>query len=175
MHIPDYDALILRWIRIGRVELRIRDGCPAHATVAGTVDDACVNLAKAGLDVVVESRADVDTSRPHLNVTDDVVRVARCADMEANEVVEFETLARVRVSRARKDQISMVLYLESPVRPGTIFYLNPREVHGANVGGSTFREDIVGLELAHIRVRRSTRGRRLPHKKESSPRGTRMN
>jgi hypothetical protein len=69
----------------------------------------------------------------------------------------------------------VALYLEPPVRPRTIFYLDPREVHGANIGGSTLREDIVSLELAHIRVRRSTRGRRLPHEKEGSSRGTRMN
>ena len=98
MHIPDNDALVLRRIRIGWVEFLIGDGCPTHATLAGTIDDACVNLAEAGLDVVVESRADVDTSRPHLNVTDDVVRVARSADVEANEVVEFEILRRERVS-----------------------------------------------------------------------------
>ena len=61
----------------------------------GTVDGACVNLAKANLKVVVEPRADVDASHPHLNVTNDVVRVDRCADVG---VVEFEILARVRVS-----------------------------------------------------------------------------
>jgi len=98
VHISDNDAFILGRIRICRVEVLIGDGCPAHAALAGTVDDACVNLAEAALDVVVESCADVDASRPHLNVTDDVVRVARCTDVEANQVVEFESLARVRVS-----------------------------------------------------------------------------
>ena len=114
MHIPDNDALILRRIRIGRVEVLIGDGCPTHATLAGTIDDACVNLAEAGLDVVVESRADVDTSRPHLDVTNDAVRIARCADVEANEVVEFEILARVRVSWVRKDQMSVGCTLNLP-------------------------------------------------------------
>src|SRR5260370_34697133 len=75
VHIPYNDTIILGWIRISRVEVLIGDSCPAHATFAGAVDDACVNLAEASLDVVVESRADVDTGRPHLNVTDDLVRV----------------------------------------------------------------------------------------------------
>jgi hypothetical protein len=109
VHITNNDALVLGRIRIGRVEVLIGNGCPAHAALAGTVDDACVNLAEAGLDVVVESRADVDTSRPHLDVTDDAVRVARCADMEANEVVELEALARVRVSWVRRGQIRVAL------------------------------------------------------------------
>lgn len=175
MHIPNNEAIVLGRIRIGWVEVLIGDSCPVHAAVAGTVDDACVNFAEAGLDVVVESRADVDASRPHLNVTDDIVRVARCADVEANEVVEFETLSRMRVSGVRRGQIRLAMYLEPSVRPRAIFYLDPREVHCANVGGSTVREDIVGRELAHIRVRRGTRCCGLLHKKESSPRGTGMN
>jgi hypothetical protein len=87
--------MLLYWAGsgVGRVEVLIGDSCPAHTAFAGTVDDACVDLAEAGLDVVVESRADVDTGRPHLNVTDDVVRVVRWANVEANEVVELETLA----------------------------------------------------------------------------------
>jgi len=52
-----------------------------------------VNLAEARLDVVVESRADVNTGRPHLNMIGDVVRVVRCANVEADEVVELEALA----------------------------------------------------------------------------------
>ena len=175
VHIPNNDAIVLGRIGIGRVEVLIGDGCPAHAALAGTVDDACVNLAEAGLDVVVESRADVDTSRPHLNVTDDVVRVARCADVEANKVVEFEALEIGCVSWVRRGQIGVVLYLEPSVRPRAVFYLDPREVHCTNVGGSTFGEDIVSLKLAHIRVRRSTGCCRLPHKKESSSQGTSMN
>ena len=119
-----------------RVEVLNGDGCLTHPTLTGTVDDACVNLAEAGLDVVVESRADADISRPHWKVTGDVVLVARIADVEANEVVEFEILARARVSWARKDQISVVVYLESPVRPGTIFYLNPGKAMARTSAGA---------------------------------------
>lgn len=98
MHIPYDDAIVLGRIRIGRVEVLIGDSCPAHTAFAGTVDDACVDLAETGFDVVVEPRTDVDTSRPHLNMTDDVVRVVRRANVEPNEVVELETLAGARIS-----------------------------------------------------------------------------
>jgi hypothetical protein len=104
VHIPYNDALILGRVWIGRIEVLVGDSCPAHPAFAGTVDDACVNLAEGGLDVIMESRADIDAGRPHLNVTDDVVRVARCADVEAHEVVELDTLG-ARISRVRTDQI----------------------------------------------------------------------
>ena len=103
VHIPHNDAIILGRIRIGWIEVLIGDSRPAHTAFAGTVDDACVDLAEAGFDVVVEPRADVDTSRPHLNVADDIVRVVRRANVESNEVVELETLAGARVSWARRD------------------------------------------------------------------------
>ena len=93
VHIPYNDALILGRVWIGRIEVLVGDSCPAHPAFAGTVDDACINLAEGGLDVVMESRADVDPGRPHLNVADHVVRVACCTDVEANEVVELDTLA----------------------------------------------------------------------------------
>jgi len=93
VHVPYNDAIILGRIRIGRIEVFVRDRCPAHTAFTGTVDDARVNLAETGLDVVVESRADVNTGRPHLNMTYHVVRVVRCANVEADEVVELEALA----------------------------------------------------------------------------------
>ena len=73
VHIPHNDAIIMGRIRVCRVEVLIGDSCPAHTTFTGTIDDARMNLAKAGLDVVMESRTDVDASRPHLYVTDDSI------------------------------------------------------------------------------------------------------
>ena len=73
VHIPHNDAIILGRIRVRRAEVLIGDGCPAHTTFTGTIDDARMNLAKAGLDVVMESRTDVDASRPHLYVADDCI------------------------------------------------------------------------------------------------------
>ena len=93
VHVPDKDTIILARIRVGRIEVFVKDCCPAHTAFAGTVDDTRVNLAEAGLDVVVESRADVNTGRPHLNMADHVVRVVRCANVGADEVVELEALA----------------------------------------------------------------------------------
>jgi len=93
VRVPDKDAIILDRIRVGRIEVFVRDCCPVHTAFAGAVGDTRVNLAEAGLDVVVESRADVNTGRPHLNMTDHVVRVVRCANVEADEVVELEDLA----------------------------------------------------------------------------------
>ena len=160
VHIPDNDAVVLRRIRIGRIEVLVGDSRPAHTAFAGAVDNTRVDLAEAGFDVVVEPRTDIDTSRPHLNVADDVVRVVRRANMEPNEIVELETLAGAYVSWVMGAHTRrVILYLEPPVCPRPIFHFNPREVHGANVGRSTLREYIVSLELAHIRVRWSTRGR----------------
>jgi len=48
--------------------------------------------------------------------------------------------------------IKVALYLEPLVRPRLGLYLDPREVHGSNIGGSTLQEDIVGLELEYGRV-----------------------
>jgi len=92
VHVPYNDAIILARIRVGRIEVFVRDCCPAHTAFPGTVDDTPVNLAEAGLDVVVESRADVNTGRPHLNMTDDIVRVVRCANVGADEAVGLEAL-----------------------------------------------------------------------------------
>ena len=87
------DAITLGRVRIGWIEVLIRDHCPAHTAFASTIDDVLVILAEARLDVVVESRPDVNTGRPHLNMIGDVVRVVRCANVEADEVVELEALA----------------------------------------------------------------------------------
>ena len=115
----------------GRADVLIGDGSYTHTNLAGT--GACVNLAEAGLDMVVESRAEVDASRPYLNMTDEVVRVAHCVGLEANKVAEFATLARVRVRRVRKDSMSVVLYLEPPVCPGMIFHLHPWETRSGMI------------------------------------------
>ena len=93
VHVSYNDAIILDRIRVGRIEVFVRDCCPAHTAFSSTVDDTRVNLAEARLDMVMDSRADVNTGRPHLNTTDHVVRVVRCAKVEADEVVELEALA----------------------------------------------------------------------------------
>ena len=73
VHIPHDNAIIMGRIRVRRVEVLIGDSCPAHTTFTCTIDDTRVNLAKAGLDVVMESRTDVDASRPHLYVANDCI------------------------------------------------------------------------------------------------------
>ena len=70
--------------------------------------------------------------------------------------------------------IRVAMYPEPPVCPRTIFDLDPRETHSANVRRSTRWEDIASLELAHIGIWRLRRSRRLPHQEEGSPRGARV-
>jgi len=67
--------------------------------------------------------------------------------------------------------INVVLYLEPPIRPRPVLYLDPREVHGSNIGGSTLREDIVGLELEYGGVPGVVD---FLMRKKAAPEGTRM-
>jgi hypothetical protein len=82
VHIPDNKTVVLGRIGVIRIELIVRNGCPRHASLAGTIDDARMNLTEDFACMVVEACRHPDASCPELNMADLLQRVGLQLDLE---------------------------------------------------------------------------------------------
>jgi hypothetical protein len=93
LHVTHHNRIIQLWIGISRIKLIVWHLSPAHAAFASAVNDACVDLAEYLASVVVESSAHTNTRSPQLDMAKSLIAVVSSADMESDEVVEFDTLS----------------------------------------------------------------------------------